>query len=139
MKKQIKFFFLILIIILIVLLCIFINYKFIGFENINENAVKINMPFGKTMTYLNHPNYGNIICYDESELISNHLLKNDIWENNICEIMADNYVPNTDILDIGANLGLNSIRMNQIKPITGKIHLFEPQPDTFLMMKFKKA
>jgi len=48
--------------------------------------------------------------------------------------MAKYYVPGTDMLDIGANIGLNSLRMDQINKITGTCHLFEPQSDVFLLL-----
>jgi FkbM family methyltransferase len=62
--------------------------------------------------------------------------QNKIWEDALCKKLAENYVEGTDFLDIGANIGLNSVRMNQIKKITGTAHLFEPQPDVFLMLKY---
>jgi FkbM family methyltransferase len=38
------------------------------------------------------------------------------------------------MLDIGANIGLNSLRSDQINKITGVCHLFEPQSDVFLLL-----
>jgi FkbM family methyltransferase len=88
------------------------------------------------MTKISHPNYESIYVFDGEDTISNELKKNMIWEDALCNKLAENYVEGTDFLDIGANIGMNSIRMNQIKKITGTVHLFEPQPDVFLMLKY---
>lgn len=92
------------------------------------------LPLCKSLRQLDHEIYGNILCY-EDDAISNYISNGAIWEEHICQILADYYIPGTDYLDIGANLGLNSLRMHKIKPITGTVHLFEPQPDVFLMCK----
>jgi len=86
-----------------------------------------------------HNIYGDIYTFDDADLISKHVSNNnDIWEEHICQLLAKNYVKNTDVLDIGANMGLNSIRMNQIKPISSgnKIHFFEPQHDVFSILDY---
>ena len=86
---------------------------------------------------INHPVYGEIYVFDKNDTISNVVLTNNgIWEENISKIMAEHYIEGTDMLDIGANLGLNTLRMNQIKPITGTCHLFEPQSDVFTLLDF---
>jgi len=89
---------------------------------------------------LDHNHYGTIYIFDESDAISKSISApdNNIWEDNICHIFAENYIPNTDAVDIGANMGLNSIRMNQLNPITkgNKIHLFEPQHDVFTLLEY---
>lgn len=87
---------------------------------------------------VNHPSYGEIYIFNDQDAISSSIMKSGypIWEEKLCNVMAENYVPGTDMLDIGANLGLNTIYMNKIKQITGTVHLFEPQSDVFTMLKF---
>lgn len=57
------------------------------------------------------------------------ILKDVLWEQKICTAICSHYVPNTDILDIGANIGLVSLgtcviaRNSQIE--INKIHCFE--------------
>ena len=116
----------IVIIVLIVLLIIY--YKYVDNEY-----------FGFTR-YVNqsHNVYGNIYTFDDKDFISKYILNNQIWEENICQILAKNYIHNTDVLDIGANIGLSSIRMNQINPISPgcKFHFFEPQHDVFSILDY---
>ena len=93
-------------------------------------------PTMKRITNINHKTYGDIYVFDTDDSISNHVLAGEIWEGDLCKEIAERYVPGTDILDIGANLGLNSIRAHQLNPVTGVIHLFEPQPEVFSMMAY---
>ena len=74
-----------------------------------------------------------------NDLIGDYIGKNEnmgAWEENLCQIMASYYIDGTDFLDIGANIGLSSIRTHNIKQITGTIHMFECQPDVFSMLQF---
>ena len=115
-----------IIVLFILILSIFIksfNIDLFGFQRYSKNDHKI---------------YGNIYTFDKDDQISSNVQNNNIWEEKICQILADNYIKNTDVLDIGANMGLNSIRMNQINPISegNKIHLFEPQHDVFSILDY---
>jgi len=86
------------------------------------------------ITKLNHKVYGDIYTFGDNDLISSHIKNGEIWEETLSQTMAKYYVPGTDILDIGANIGLNSLRADQINKITGTCHLFEPQSDVFLLL-----
>ena len=86
------------------------------------------------ITKLNHKVYGDIYTFGDNDGISSHIKNGEIWEENLSQIMAKYYVAGTDILDIGANIGLNSLRADQINKITGTCHLFEPQSDVFLLL-----
>ena len=115
-------------IVIIIIGIILLNYK--EFDNFEYGF--------KRYTNNQHNIYGDIYTFDASDYISGVITNNNIWEEHICKILADNYVPNTDVLDIGANIGLSSIRMNQINPISPgcKIHLFEPQHDVFSILEY---
>ena len=84
-----------------------------------------------------HPTYGRVYVFGADDLISGIILRNELWEEALCKWLASYYEPGTDVLDIGANLGLNSLRMQQLKPIShGCVyHLFEPQHDVFTLLK----
>lgn len=106
---------------------------FMIFKNLNIST------FGfQRYKYILHNIYGNIYTFDDTDHISKYVSNNNVWEEHICQLLAQNYVKNTDVLDIGANMGLNSIRMNQINPISSgcKIHFFEPQHDVFSILDY---
>lgn len=115
-----------IIVIVIVILCLFTCDIIESFESKLDKIEKIK-----------HNIYGEIYTFGKTDLISNNISDlNSIWEEDICQAMAKYYISGTDMIDLGANLGLNSIRSNQIKQVTGTIHLFEPQSDVFTMMAF---
>lgn len=124
MNKQTKKY---LVILLILALFVFVTWSYT--EGFSDDLIQ-------RMTKIEHPNYESIYVFDGDDTISNVVKKNMIWEDPLCNKLAENYIDGTDFLDIGANIGMNSIRMNQIKKITGTVHLFEPQPDVFLMLKY---
>ena len=86
------------------------------------------------ITKLNHKIYGNIYTFGDNDGISSHIKNGGIWEEKLSQTIAKYYLPGTDMLDIGANIGLNSLRADQINKITGTCHLFEPQSDVFLLL-----
>ncbi len=90
----------------------------------------------KRYTKVHHKTYGEVYVFDEKDYISSHILKGEIWEDHLCKKMAELYQPGTDILDIGANLGLNTLRLHTLKPITGTAHLFEPQADVAVALQY---
>ena len=127
MNKQTKKYILILLVCTLCISLIFITWRYR--EGFSDDLIQ-------RMTKIEHPNYESIYIFDGYDTISNEVRQNKIWEDAVCNKLAENYVEGTDFLDIGANIGLNSVRMNQIKKITGTVHLFEPQPDVFLMLKY---
>lgn len=85
---------------------------------------------------LHHSFYGNMYRFQD-DLISEHIKDGStVWEPWLGPLLAKYYVDGTDVLDIGANLGLSSIHMHHVKPVTGTVHLFEPQPDVFIAMSY---
>ena len=82
-----------------------------------------------------HPVYGEVATF-ESDLISSYVHNGNLWEDHVCETLAEFYVPGTDYIDMGANLGLNTVLFNKKKQVTGMVHLFEPQYDVFMLMEF---
>jgi len=86
------------------------------------------------ITKLNHAIYGDIYTFGDKDLISSSIKDGTVWEESLSKTMAKYYIPGTDMLDIGANIGLNSLRTDQINKITGICHLFEPQSDVFLLL-----
>lgn len=85
---------------------------------------------------LSHPVYGSVATFDNRDLISARIRRQELWEVELCERLAQHYVPDTDVLDIGANMGFNTLLMHRTKPITGTVHLFEPQYDVFAVLEY---
>ena len=78
-----------------------------------------------------------LYVFDKNDVISSHVLDGkSIWEDHICKKLAENYVAGNDMVDIGANLGLNTLGCNKYNPITGTVHLFEPQSDVFTILNY---
>lgn len=86
---------------------------------------------------IDHKVYGEIYIFGGGNDVISAAIGNDqIWESDLCNYMSEYYESGTDMLDIGANLGLNSLQLNNVKKITGTVHLFEPQNDVFTMLKY---
>jgi FkbM family methyltransferase len=83
-----------------------------------------------------NPHYPPLCVFDAADGISAGVISGADWEPRVCGVMARMYVPGTDVVDVGANLGLNSIGMHRRAPITGSVHLFEPQHDVFSALRY---
>jgi FkbM family methyltransferase len=83
---------------------------------------------------LNHKIYGDIYTFDDKDYVSSAVKNGDIWEEDLCQKIAKYYKEGTDMLDIGAHIGLNPLRADQINKITGTVHFFEPQSDVFFLL-----
>ena len=78
---------------------------------------------------IQHPGYGlSVYALNKKDEISGVILRGEMWEAGLCEKMSNYYVPGTDMLDIGANMGFSTLGINHYKRITGKVHAFEMQP-----------
>ncbi len=65
------------------------------------------------------------------------ILQDKLWEENICDLICKYIEPNTNILDIGANIGLISLGVLLKSNISNfKIHAFECNNDMFDKLKF---
>jgi len=82
------------------------------------------------------PHYPRICVFDAEDGISNAVLRGIDWEPDVCNALARLYVRGTDVIDVGANLGLNAIGLHRRTPVTGVIHLFEPQHDVFAALRY---
>lgn len=83
--------------------------------------------------------YEKICVFDTADGISNGVLQGVEWESVVCDRMAQFYIPGSDVIDIGANIGLNSIGMHRrVGGMfgNGTIHLFEPQHDVFSALRY---
>lgn len=74
-----------------------------------------------------HPIYGNVHLFGKNDFISKSVLTGGVWEGEVAEHFSQHYVPGTDFIDIGANLGLMSLYLLK-KHGGGSGHLFECNP-----------
>lgn len=79
--------------------------------------------------------------YGKLKMVSNDLITTDIgtdriWEPHVVEVLAEHYVPGTDVLDIGCHSGLSILGMNRLKPITGIAHCIEAQSRQCEIIKY---
>lgn len=113
-----------------VLCCVSIIYFLEAFEDQQKSLDRLQK--------IDHNVYGPLFVY-RNDYIPGQILQNDgnsTWEERWCEIIASHYVPGTDVLDVGANIGLTSLRVHQLRQVTGTFHMFECQPDIFAMLEY---
>ena len=60
----------------------------------------------------------------------------DPW---VCSTLKQLVVPGTIAIDIGANIGLMTMIMSQVAGPTGRVHCFEPAPDTCARLRSNVA
>ena len=77
--------------------------------------------------------HNDVYMYQDDH-ISNHVITYGEWEPHISEIICKFYVQGTDILDIGANIGLTTLGVAKRINIDGIFHLFEPYPMNFELL-----
>ena len=84
-----------------------------------------------------HSVYGDVYIF-EDDYISNIIARNGVWEDDICSLLAQHYIDGTDVIDIGANMGFNTILMNKKQTISQGcvFHMFEPRYDVFTVLEY---
>lgn len=85
----------------------------------------------------NHRLYGKFKVLLNDEGISQHIINNHIWEENILDIIVKYTRNNSSFIDIGANIGCHCIGLKQKIPnYNVNIIAFEPQPYIFDILKY---
>jgi FkbM family methyltransferase len=84
---------------------------------------------------INHELYGNLRMI-ANDLITNAIGTDIIWEPHVVEVLAEHYVPGTDVLDVGCHSGLSMLGMHRLKPITGLVHCIESQSRQCEIIKY---
>ena len=74
-----------------------------------------------------------IECNDKC--FERYIKDNVIWDEDVVMAIIDNLQPNTEFLDIGANIGLTSLYVNKLSHIDDiEIICFEPVTETYEML-----
>lgn len=83
-----------------------------------------------------------ITAYDDF-MYQRSVLANRIWEEEVVEAVLTNYEPGTDVVDVGANIGLIALGVLQRAKERGvevsRIHCFECDTNTFQLLRLNVA
>jgi len=91
-------------------------------RDFNFNVLDKNFLRGKHINYIKTD-----IC------ISEHIKKGYYWELWMLKYLKDNYLVNTNMIDIGANIGTTTLLMNEVLTDSYKIHSIEPIYNNILL------
>jgi len=87
--------------------------------------------WGQVVT-VRHAFYGPIRLFRWDEGISQHLFDGQtVWEPEVVEIFAREWVAGRNAIDAGANLGLHSIALAKLAARGAKVYAIEPHPEVF--------
>ena len=73
---------------------------------------------------------GNKFFLDPRDAMSKDLLSHGVWEEYETQIFKETISPGDVVLDIGANIGYYSLIAARLVGDTGKVHAFEPEPNS---------
>jgi FkbM family methyltransferase len=76
--------------------------------------------------------YGQVIATFDDYIFKNSIEMDKQWEEHNCSVISSHMKPGTDFIDIGANIGLVTLG---VKNVTGNIHCFECNTETFNFLK----
>lgn len=83
-----------------------------------------------------------ITAYDDY-MYKHSVLANRIWEEEVVDAVLANYEPGTDVVDVGANIGLIALGVLQRAKERGvevsRIHCFECDTNTFQLLRLNVA
>lgn len=67
------------------------------------------------------------INYIKSDTVIGHYIKNGyFWEEWMFKYIQENYIENTNIIDLGGNIGTTTLLMSEVLSTNYKIFVFEP-------------
>jgi len=81
----------------------------------NLNSIDKNIIRNKTINYFSNDN-----C------IGFHIKNNNYWELWMLKYIQENYIMNTNIIDLGGNIGTTTLLMSEVLSENCKIYTFEP-------------
>lgn len=93
-------------------------------------------------TCLYSPIFGQLIKGKMDFIYNNSVIINEIFEFEVCKNICEFALPGTDIIDIGANIGLVTLGVKKILDLNGnknyinKYHCFECNDEMFSCLKY---
>jgi len=85
------------------------------FYNNSNSVIDKNIIRNKTINYFSNDN-----C------IGFHIKNNNYWEIWMLKYIQENYITNTNIIDLGGNIGTTTLLMSEVLSENCKIYTFEP-------------
>lgn len=87
--------------------------------------------------------YDQLLLTYNDFMFKNSIFKNKLWDYNICKIISEIIIDNTEFVDIGANIGLVSLGVKKLikdksKNIK-KYHCFEPNNKIFPILNYNTS
>ena len=113
------------------------NWNFPGKERLSrwiKPSGEIKDVFKEGITWLTNEDIGIFTTVDN--YIEWSLISNGIYENEINKLIRISLKQGDNAIDIGSNIGLQSLRMAQCVGISGKVFSFEPLK--YLQQKFER-
>ena len=80
--------------------------------------------------------YGQLLRTYDDFIFKSSIFQNKLWDYNVCKLISDLIIDNTEFVDIGANIGLVSLGVKKLledKNIK-KYHCFEPNNKIFYLL-----
>jgi FkbM family methyltransferase len=83
----------------------------------------------------NFPHELSIQTHGKSDLVSNMILKDKLWEAYETQLMIKHLKLGNNVLDIGGNIGYYTLIASKLIGEQGKVFTFEPEPQNFRLLK----
>jgi FkbM family methyltransferase len=122
---------------LITLLCLCLNTHAINTKIINNNQLYLLKQYQLDQDYLKAFPFSNYhitkskcqgrFYIDLNDHIKRVLTPNDVWEEEIIDLIKKYVKPNMVVLDIGAHIGTHTMQMSECAQKDGVVIAFEPQ------------
>lgn len=105
--------------------------KFLGYLPYSRKIIKYyrekNLPLKITI-------FDNEMFLHDHGYVSISLAKHGLYEKTITDYIFENLVPNSSVLDIGANIGYYTLIMAKLVGTQGNVFAFEPEPSNFKIL-----
>ena len=105
-------------------------------DRTRDYVVQGHVPALHRLRDVDHPFYGAVKVFDEADTISRTIIHHQEWEREIARLLAYETKANTDVLDIGANMGFSALGLLLHGGRPRRVHCFEPQPDVHAVLQY---
>lgn len=75
--------------------------------------------------------FGSFYIDYRHDWIKSHIVRGEMWEPKIAELIRTHVKPGSTVLDLGAHIGTHTLTMAKATGSKGRVIAFEPQPKIF--------